>query len=37
MEELMSALRAKGLKELSEAEEVYMESDGNFSVIKRKR
>jgi len=36
-EELMTALRQKGVKELSEVEEVFMESDGNFSVIKRKR
>jgi uncharacterized membrane protein YcaP (DUF421 family) len=36
-DELMTALRQKGVKELSEVEEVYMESDGNFSVIKRKR
>jgi uncharacterized membrane protein YcaP (DUF421 family) len=36
-DELMTALREKGVKELSEVEEVFMESDGNFSVIKRKR
>ena len=36
-DELMTALRQKGVKELSEVEEVYMESDGNFSVIKRGR
>jgi uncharacterized membrane protein YcaP (DUF421 family) len=36
-EELMTALRQKGVKELSEVEEVFMESDGNFSVIKRRR
>jgi uncharacterized membrane protein YcaP (DUF421 family) len=36
-DELMTALRQKGVKALSEVEEVLMESDGNFSVIKRKR
>lgn len=36
-DELMTALRQKGVKELAEVEEVFMESDGNFSVIKRKR
>lgn len=34
-DELKSKLREKGVKDVSEVEQAYMESDGNVSVIKR--
>jgi len=35
-EELMSQLRLQGLDELSKVKEVFIESDGQFSVVQRK-
>ena len=36
-EELWSALRLEGVRDLSEVDKVYMEGDGKFSVLRRNR